>query len=397
MVQLIWQGWQLQSADSPIPSCELGHVVHAKAWAACLLERRVQREAGFTEQRKPPAHGSGRITGITPYVTILHFDAPQALTDKYGGLLNRSFVNDFKDYSELCFKFFGDRVKNWITINEPLITAKFGYDLEVDPPARCSVQTAYPCSVGGNSATEPYIVAHNILLAHAGAVKLYREKFQRKQGGQIGISLVGQYVEPYSDSAEDKAAAKRILDFELGWFVEPLVYGAYPRSMRQLVKGRLPTFTEKETMMVKRSFDFIGINYYTSRYGRNEPASSGKPISYSNDQLASLWTENVDGIQIGPLASGSKFLYSYPQGLDEALKDPHRIQCILQHLYQIMMAIKSGVNVQGYFHWALFDYFEWGNGYTTRFGVYYIYYKDNLKRIPKVSAKWLPKFQKGQA
>ncbi|ONI08014.1 hypothetical protein PRUPE_5G153300 [Prunus persica] len=63
MGQLIWQGWQLQSADSPIPSCELGHVVHAKAWAACLLDRRVQREAGFTEQRKPPAHGSGRITG----------------------------------------------------------------------------------------------------------------------------------------------------------------------------------------------------------------------------------------------------------------------------------------------------------------------------------------------
>ncbi|CAB4310939.1 unnamed protein product [Prunus armeniaca] len=368
--------------------------------------------------------------GITPYVTILHFDAPQALTDKYGGPLNRSFVDDFKDYSELCFKFFGDRVKNWITINEPLITAKFGYDLGVDAPARCSVQTAYPCSVGGNSATEPYIVAHNILLAHATAVELYREKFQRKQGGQIGISLVGQYVEPYSDSAEDKAAAKRILDFELGWFVEPLVYGAYPRSMSQLVKDRLPTFTEKETMMINRSFDFIGINYYTSRYGKNEPASSGKPISYSNDQLASSWTTNVDGIQIGPLASGSKFLYSYPQGLqkllefikkeyrdpkiyitengiteekddklglDEALKDPHRIQYILQHLYWIKMAIKSGVNVRGYFHWALFDDFEWGNGYTTRFGVYYIDHKDNLKRIPKASAKWLPKFLKGQA
>lgn len=75
-------------------------------------------------------------------------------------------------------------------------------------------------------------------------------------------------------------------------FVEPLVYGAYPRSMRQLVKDRLPTFTEKETMMVNRSFDFIGINYYTSRYGKNEPASSGKPISYSNDQLASSWTRS---------------------------------------------------------------------------------------------------------
>ncbi|KAL6280922.1 hypothetical protein ACE6H2_017803 [Prunus campanulata] len=83
--------------------------------------------------------------------------------------------------------------------------------------------------------------------------------------------------------------------------VEPLVYGAYPRSMRQLVKTRLPNFTEKEMMMVKRSFDFIGINYYTSRYGKNETASPGKPISYRNDQLALSWTKNVDGIQIGPL------------------------------------------------------------------------------------------------
>ncbi|XP_028960113.2 putative beta-glucosidase 9 [Malus domestica] len=117
---------------------------------------------------------------ITPFVTILHFDPPQALTDKYGGILNRSFVKDFKDYSELCFKLFGDRVKNWFTINEPWIMAKMGYDKGVGPPGRCSVQTVFPCTNGGNSATEPYIVAHHLLLAHASVVEPYRKKFQAK-------------------------------------------------------------------------------------------------------------------------------------------------------------------------------------------------------------------------
>ena len=99
-------------------------------------------------------------------------------------MISRIIVNFALNFLEI-------RVKNWITINEPLITAKFGYDLGVDPPARCSVQTAYPCSVRGNSATEPYIVAHNILLAHAGAVKLYREKFQvREAHSQSMIEFV---------------------------------------------------------------------------------------------------------------------------------------------------------------------------------------------------------------
>ncbi|XP_048445027.1 beta-glucosidase 24-like [Pyrus x bretschneideri] len=367
---------------------------------------------------------------ITPFVTIMHFDPPQALTDKYGGILNHSFVKDFKDYSELCFKLFGDRVKNWFTINEPWIMAKMGYDKGVGPPGRCSVQTVFPCTNGGNSATEPYIVAHHLLLAHASVVELYRKKFQDKQGGQIGISLVGQYVMPYSNSAEDKAAAERILDFELGWFMEPLVYGSYPESMRRLVKDRLPHFTKEEEKMINGSLGFVGINYYSTRYGRNVPAKPQGPISYSDDILALALITNENGTQIGPQAGGSRFVYSYPQGLEQllkfmkkkyqdpkiyisengiteakddklrlsdALKDPHRIQSILRHLYRIKKAIESGVNVKGYFHYTLSDNFEWGEGYIPRFGLYYVDYKDNLKRIPKESAKWLPKFLKGEA
>lgn len=175
--------------------------------------------------------------------------------------ISHIFRADFKDYCELCFKTYGDRVKNWITINEPLIMAKLGYDFGVGPPARCSVpvkEHAPPCT-GGNSGTEPYTVSHNLLLAHATVVNLYRDKFlvshtlihlpstfginiksmrlfswlmfiyyfaylKGDQGGQIGISLVGQYVEPFSNSIEDKAAAKRLMDFEIGWLVRSSIY-----------------------------------------------------------------------------------------------------------------------------------------------------------------------------
>ncbi|GLT48457.1 hypothetical protein SLA2020_220800 [Shorea laevis] len=363
--------------------------------------------------------------GITPFVTLLHFDWPETLERKYGGFLDSSILDDFKHYVEICFKTFGDRVKNWITINEPLISAKHGYDLGLAPPIRCSNRNS---CVAGNSSTEPYIAAHNFLLAHATAVRLYRKKFQAEQGGQIGLSLVGQYYVPYSDSVLDKNAARRAMDFELGWFMEPLVYGEYPTIMRKLVKQRLPTFTEKEKKLVKGSFDFIGINYYTARYAKSIPFDpKAPPVSYSADHFLNETAEK-DGVLIGPNPGGSKFIYIYPKGLkkllkfmkkhyqnpkiyitengtverrhdsipiDQVLNDQHRIDFISQHLHQIRLAIKSGVDVKGYIHWSLFDDFEWTEGYNVRFGLYYTDYRNNLRRIPKKSAKWYHDFIKG--
>ncbi|XP_004301037.1 PREDICTED: beta-glucosidase 27-like [Fragaria vesca subsp. vesca] len=169
-------------------------------------------------------------------------------------------------------------------------------------------------SKGCNSSTEAYIVSHNLILSHATAVKLYREKFQvTKQGGQIGWCLEGQYqyIEPYSDTSEDKTAARRILDFELGWLAQQYTYGDYPKVMRHLVKERLPCFTEEEKSLVKGSFDFIGINYYTTRYGKNDPASQ------ANDDLATSSETNANGVLIGPPAEGSVYIFSYPQGLQK--------------------------------------------------------------------------------
>ncbi|KAM1020434.1 hypothetical protein ACFX2I_041704 [Malus domestica] len=110
-----------------------------------------------------------------------------------------------------------------------------------------------PCNFGGNSSTEPYIAAHHIILAHATVVKLYKERYQVEQNGEIGIVLATKYFKPYSNSQEDQAAANRLFDFYLGWFMGPLVFGNYPQSMRELVKERLPTFSAEEKSLV-RSF-----------------------------------------------------------------------------------------------------------------------------------------------
>ncbi|GMI73952.1 beta glucosidase 16 [Hibiscus trionum] len=363
--------------------------------------------------------------GIKPFVTLMHFDQPEALENKYGGFLNHSIVNDFKDYAEICFKTFGDRVKNWITINEPLIMAKMGHALGTGPPGRCSDRKICPT---GNAATEPYIVSHNLLLAHATAANLYKHMYQATQGGQIGISLVAQYFEPYSNTSLDIEAAKRSIDFELGWFMEPLVRGEYPESMRRLVKERLPVFTAEEKELVKGSFDFIGVNYYSSRYAKDIPPTPNvAPISYLVDPNVNV-TVDKDGVLIGPNAGGSVFIYVYPEGLykilkfmeenysknltiyitengyteksddnipiSQTLKDDVRIEFIQKHLHQLQNAIKNGVNVKGYFYYSLIDSFEWGEGYTVRYGLYRVDFK-SLTRSPKDSAKWYHDFIKG--
>ncbi|CAA2978076.1 Beta-glucosidase 12 [Olea europaea subsp. europaea] len=127
--------------------------------------------------------------GIQPFATIYHWDLPQALEDEYGGFLSPRVVDDFKDFAEVCFKEFGDRVKYWSTMNEPYIFIVNGYDSGAMAPGRCSSWMNNDCPVG-NSATEPYIVAHIMLLCHAQTVKLYRQKYKLHQKGEIGIALV---------------------------------------------------------------------------------------------------------------------------------------------------------------------------------------------------------------
>ncbi|CAN6713650.1 unnamed protein product [Malus baccata var. baccata] len=371
--------------------------------------------------------------GITPFVTIYHFDMPLALEEKYGGLLNRSFVNDFKDYSELLFKKFGDRVKHWFTINEPNILAQYGYELGISPPGRCSLpstlcalgspvkcfETVGPCKFGGNSSTEPYVAAHNIILAHATVVKLYKEKYQELQKGEVGIVLASQYFLPYTQSEEDKAAAGRLFDFYLGWFMGPLVYGDYPQSMKERVKDRLPTFSAEEKVLLNGSLGLVGINYYTSTYAKHKAPPPGEALRYSFDQWAetiAIKDEEILGVTNSHWPKGLQRLLEYVKDkyqnpklyisenglsdhkdngspLEVLLEDPYRISFVTRHLYRINKAIKNGVNVKGYFCWALFDDIEWGMGFN-RVGIYFVDF-NNYTRYPKLSVKWFRAFLQG--
>ncbi|XP_052153006.1 beta-glucosidase 13 [Oryza glaberrima] len=362
------------------------------------------------------------LKGVQPFVTLFHWDSPQALEDKYNGFLSPNIINDYKEYAETCFKEFGDRVKHWITFNEPLSFCVAGYASGgMFAPGRCSPWEGN-CSAG-DSGREPYTACHHQLLAHAETVRLYKEKYQVLQKGKIGITLVSNWFVPFSRSKSNIDAARRALDFMLGWFMDPLIRGEYPLSMRELVRNRLPQFTKEQSELIKGSFDFIGLNYYTSNYAGSLPPSNGLNNSYSTDARANL-TAVRNGIPIGPQAA-SPWLYIYPQGfrelvlyvkenygnptiyitengvdefnnktlpLQEALKDDTRIDYYHKHLLSLLSAIRDGANVKGYFAWSLLDNFEWSNGYTVRFGINFVDYNDGAKRYPKKSAHWFKEF-----
>jgi beta-glucosidase len=385
--------------------------------------------------------------GITPYVTLFHWDVPQALEAAYGGFLSSQIVADFADYVDLCFWEFGDRVKHWITLNEPWSFCSAGYVTGTDAPGRGTTaatiksptddstwsflmshrsysSTPTEAIDNGNPGTEPYIVAHNLLLSHAAAVEIYRKNYQDCQKGKIGITNVVNWMVPYTDSKTDIEATERALDFMFGWFVDPVVNGHYPHSMRKYVGSRLPEFSEIESEKLRGSYDFLGVNYYTAKYVSDASNTNVETLSYTTDPKVK-YTCVRNGVPIGPQAT-CEWIYVYPQGIydllvyvkrkyknpsiyitenglgdaddtkqrfTEARVDEMRKNYHIDHLRYLSEAIEDGVKVKGYFVWSLFDNYEWAAGYTNRFGLIFIEFRDgNLTRYPKGSGIWYMNF-----
>uniref|UniRef100_A0A0E0ADF2 Beta-glucosidase n=1 Tax=Oryza glumipatula TaxID=40148 RepID=A0A0E0ADF2_9ORYZ len=303
--------------------------------------------------------------GIEPYVTLFHWDLPQALEDRYGGWLNSEIIEDFVQYAFTCFKEFGDRVKHWITFNEPYNFAIDGYDLGIQAPGRCSILSHVFCREG-KSSTEPYIVAHNILLAHAGAFRAYEQHFKNEQGGLIGIALNSRWYEPFSNADEDTEAAARAMDFELGWFLDPLMFGHYPPSMQKLAAYR-----------------------HGKKIGETAASSWLHIVPWGMFKLMKHVKEKYGNPPVVITENGMDDANHPFSRLEDVLQDDKRIQYHNDYMSNLLDAIrKEGCNVHGYFVWSLLDNWEWNSGYTVRFGLYYIDYKNNLTRIPKASVQW---------
>jgi beta-galactosidase len=339
--------------------------------------------------------------GITPWVTLYHWDLPLALQLEDDGWLGDSISDHFEKYADLCFDRFGDRVKNWITLNEPWVVAILGYGQGIFAPGRISK-------------SEPYLAAHNLILAHAKAVNIYRKKFSN-QSGKIGITNNCDWREPLTDSEADKQAAQRALEFFLAWFADPVYKGDYPEVMKERLGDRLPKFSDAEKVMIKGTSDFFGLNHYTTMYAAQASEEKKEGNVYGNggiseDQDVDLSLDdnwNLTLMQWAVVPWGCKKLlkwiderYDHPEiyitengcaypdeKINGEVNDQERLDFYKGYLEASQEAISEGVNLKGYFAWSFMDNFEWASGYDKRFGLHYVDF-ETLERTPKKSAIW---------
>ncbi|OJJ44280.1 hypothetical protein ASPZODRAFT_153753 [Penicilliopsis zonata CBS 506.65] len=321
--------------------------------------------------------------GITPFVTLFHWDTPQALEDRYGGMLDQTaYTRDFVRYARVCFERFGDRVKHWITYNEPGVYTLAGYAAGVHAPGRSSFRER---NEEGDSSTEPFIVAHTELVSHGHVVKMYRDEFQPAQQGTIGITLHGNWSEPWDEADPlDQEAAERAREFEIAWFADPVYRtGDYPASMRAQLGDRLPHFTAEESRLVLGSSDFYGMNSYTAFFVRHrtEPADI-------NDHKGNIevFDENKQGVSRGD-ESDTQWLRRSPWAFrkllnwiwkryqtpiyvtengctakgetaptPDVLNDTFRIGFFEGYVGNLARAVKEdGVDIRSYFAWTFTD------------------------------------------
>nr|QJC44978.1 beta glucosidase 15 [Stevia rebaudiana] len=383
-----------------------------------------------------------QANGIEPFITLFHWDLPNALEEEYMGFLSSKIVDDFVTYAEVCFWEFGDRVKHWVTINEPYHYAYSGYAVGTFAPGRGGEHQ------DGDPETEPYIVAYNLLNAHAAAYRKYQEDFKDIQKGQVGITLDTNYYKPYGgyDNENDVKAVGYALDFTFGWFMEPLRSGNWPKSIQEFAvtpskhhpEGRekyLLEFTDEQKKKLINSYDFLGLNYYTSNYAQYVEYS-GPSTGYVADSHYAGSGRNYQGKYIGEPAFPDSWVYLCANELVDLLvyikktykleksiiitengapqnrfkeddkknkiekkyveirDDPFQLKYIQWHLDAIRRAnnlYPSKPLVMGYFAWSFMDSYEWRSGYTIRFGLNYVDYRNRLERYPKKSSNLVQK------
>ncbi|WP_299028708.1 GH1 family beta-glucosidase [uncultured Thermanaerothrix sp.] len=325
--------------------------------------------------------------GIEPFVTLYHWDLPQALQDR-GGWPNRETSEAFVNYADQVSRVLGDRVKFWITLNEPFIVAWLGHLIGEHAP-------------GHKNQDEMLRTAHHLLLAHGWSAPVIRRNSPQ---ANVGITLDLVPMTPASPRFADRYAAWLLDGYRNRWMLDPLVARGYPLDVIQFFNYSMDFVKPGDFEAIAIPIDFIGLNYYSRQIveARNAEGADFTPIPVPPAPEAEVtemgWEVYPQGLfdWLTRLTYEYRFpeIYitengaAYPDTLiEDAIEDTRRINYLRAHFTQAWRAIQVGVPLKGYFVWSLMDNFEWAHGYTKRFGLVYVDF-DTQMRIMKRSAHW---------
>ncbi len=326
--------------------------------------------------------------GITPFVTLYHWDLPQVLQDA-GGWPARATAEAFVEYAGVVSAALGDRVKNWITHNEPWCISILSHQIGAHAPGLRDTQAALRA-------------AHHVLLSHGWAVPVIRAN---SPDAEVGITLNLEWVDQASRSAADARVARESDGRFNRWFLDPLFGRHYPADAVAGYADALPNGLDfvlpSDLEAIAVPTDFLGVNYYSRRVARDEEAADNLPPEILADRPRTEmgWEEYPEGLY--GLLNRLYFDYCPPKlyitengasfgtGPDATgrVADTRRLNYLREHFSAARRAMNNGVPLAGYFVWSLLDNFEWAEGYRQRFGIVWVDY-ETQQRLPKDSALW---------
>lgn len=331
--------------------------------------------------------------GIRPFITLFHWDYPAALQAQ-GAWENPDSVRWFEEYAALCARSFGDRVKDYITFNEPQVFIGHGFSTGFHAPG-----LKLP-----NSSLVP--MAHHVLKAHGAAVRAMRSLVPNVR---IGYAPCANPCMPATLSPEDLEAARRAYfdvseegwAFSAAWWSDPALLGTYPESGLACLEKHLPRGWQEDLPLIHQPLDFYGQNIYQGRYYRAADNAQGYeqlPLPVGVPKTAIQWPITPECLYWGPRLLYERYktpiiitengLSAHDAvSLDGKVHDPNRQDFLNRYLLAYRKAADDGVDLQGYFHWSLMDNYEWAHGYSERFGLIHVDYATQ-ERILKDSAHW---------
>jgi beta-glucosidase len=329
---------------------------------------------------------------ITPYATLFHWDYPYELY-RQGGWLHKDSSKWFAEYTRVVVDRLSDRVRNWMTINEPQVFVQMGHvTAEHAPGHRFGL-------------AEILQVAHNVLLAHGRAVQVIRQ-FSKSES-QVGFAPVSCSKIPATSAAEDIQAARQasfsVTDsnmFSNTWFLDPVYLGGYPKDGLKLFEGSLPDIDANDFQIIHQPLDFFGVNVYHAWRVKADGKGGYTVVDFpaGHPRTAFDWPMVPECLYWIPKFMYERYklpIYITENGLSNldwptekgAVHDPQRVDFTARHLTALHRAIQDGVDVRGYFHWSFMDNFEWAQGYKERFGLVYVDF-ETQKRLIKDSGHW---------